>query len=241
MKTKVVIKEGTLFRKIINGLKELITDSAEITFNEKGMYIQTIDPTQVVMIDLYLDHTIFESVTDMKIIINFAKFNDILKLGKNEKIELILDSENSITIKMINDNKRNVKFNMNITNDETEEFHVDELNYDIITCIETNEFQKIVKDLSTFGNQCRITINEEISFSVVSDICKGEILTSGVKKNDHKDKEYSALFNFKYLNIFSKVGLSNEITFKFSKDIPGCYEYNNDNGYLRFYLSEMVE
>lgn len=247
----VIIKEADVFRKIISCLKDLITDSGEFIFDERGLSMQSTDTSKVVMIDILLEQEGFLKyeleTEELKLPLNFVNFNEILKLSKSAQIGMVhkTDSE-KVTLKLTEHNNKKVQFNMNLVTVDKEQLEVGEIDYNVSVYVDASEFQKSIKDLSAFGKKCRMTVTgNELTFSVTGDAGDGEICVTDaeIEYSDTTDesKEFSGIFNVKYLNFFAKAGLSNEIVLKFSDNAPFCFEYQFDHGYARFYLSQIVD
>lgn len=245
----IIINDGDTFRKIINCLKDLITDSGDFIFNSKGISMQSPDTSKVVMIDMLLEQDAFNKFElnneELKVALNFENFSDILKLSKSMNIGMIHKSgDDKLTLKFNESNNKKIQFNMSLSSSDKPELEIPDIDYSVKVFIDSNEFQKTIKDLSSFGKKCNIAVKEkEITFSVKGDAGTGDICITNaeIEYSDVTDKEdeFSADFNIKYLNFFAKASLSNEITLKFAKGFPFCFEYQLDYGFIKFYISQM--
>jgi len=246
----LVIQDADTFRKIINCLKDLITDSGEFVFNSKGISMQSTDTAKVVMIDILLNYDITFNDSENSIILplNFINLNDILKLSKSPQIGIIYKKDSDkLTLKLNEHSAKKVQFNMTLSsNINKENLEVQEIDYNVTVYIDANELQKSIKDLSLFGKKCIITVTgEDVTLSVLGDAGDGEISLSDAdiefKNESDENKTFKGVFNMKYLNFFAKAGLSNEIILKFGNNVPFCFEYQFENGYVKFYLSQMID
>jgi len=249
----IVLKDGDIFRQIINCLKDLITDSGEFVIDRKGISMQSTDTTKVVMIDIFLNQEAFvkyeldPGTEEIKLPLNFVNLHDILKLSKSSQIGIVhkLGSE-KVTLKLTERNNKKVQFNMNLSTVDKEQLEMVEIDYNVKVYLDAHEFQKSIKDLSSFGKKCKISVsNTEVKLAVEGDAGDGEICITDTEieysKTTDENEEFSGLFNTKYLNFFAKTGLSNEIILKFANGIPFCFEYQLEYGHVKFYLSQMNE
>lgn len=244
----VIIKDADVFRRIINCLKDLITDSGELIFESRGIFMKSTDTSKVVMIDIHLEENAFSKYElekeseELKLPLNFINFNDILKLSKSAQIGLVYKPETEkITIKMSETTKKKIQFNMVLSSVDKEELEIGEIIYETKVYIDAIELQKSIKDLSSFGKKCVITVNEnEIMLSVTGDAGTGEICISDIEIETNTNENFTGIFSMKYLNFFAKAGLSNEIVLKFGKNVPFCFEYQLENGYVKFYLAQLI-
>lgn len=248
----ITLKNGDTFRKIINCLKDLITDSGEFLFDHKGISMQSTDTSKVVMIDILLGQESFDvykldsGTKEIKLPFNFINFNDILKLSKSDHIGMIYKKDSDKVTLKLNENNKKVQFNMVLSSVDKEQLEVGEIDYAVSVYIDANELQKSIKDLSSFGKKCTISVDSDnITLSVTGDAGDGEISIPNAEiiYSDPavKNKEFMGVFNTKYLNFFAKAGLSAEIIMKFGVDVPFCFEYQLEHGHVKFYLAQMSE
>lgn len=244
----IIIKDAYTFRQIINSLKDLIVDSGELLLDSRGISMISMDSTKVVLIDMILEQDSFIKYDlvekEIKLGLNFENFNNILKLSKSSNIGISYKpGTEKLTLKLNEHDKKKIQFDMNLSNVDKNELEMQDIDYSVKIYIETSEFQKSIKDLSSFGKKCNIVVNEnDISFTVIGDVGTGEITLSDVEIEYSSDiYEFTGVFNVKYLNLFAKANLSNEIILKFGKGVPLCIEYQLEYGHVRFYLSEMVD
>ena len=248
----IVLKDGDTFRRIVSCLKDLITDSGEFILDSRGISMQSPDTSKAVMIDIILEQDAFlkyeldNEYEELKLPLNFINLNDILKLSKSPQIGMVHKPESDkITLKLTEHNNKKVQFNMNLSTVDKEQLQMVDINYNVKVYVDASEFQKSIKDLSSFGKKCKMTVNSnELILSVVGDVGDGEICVSDIEieysETTDENKEFSGIFNTKYLNFFAKAGLSNEIVLKFANGVPFCFEYQLDYGYVRFYLTQMA-
>ncbi len=244
----VVLKEDSSFRQIITCIKEL-ADSGEFIFNSDGISMLSTCRENVVLIDLILTKDAFDKYkldSESRLAINFENFNNVLKLSKNAKIGLSCKSGiNKVVIKLNEKVDKKIQFDMLLTTIEDSGLDRRKIEHDVEIYIDAVEFQKSIKDLSTFGKKYTISVDLSgcITISVIGDAGTGEITFTDKEVVYPKGDpiEFTGTFNIKYLNLFSKVGLSDEIVLKFGKGVPFCLEYNLKYGHVKFYLSEVSE
>lgn len=247
----IIIKDADTFKKIISCLKDLITDSANIILDSEGLHIQSTDTTNVVMIDLFMNEDAFikyelGNQDEIKLGIDFLNLNDILKLSKSNQICMIYKLESDKLTLKLNENNKKIQFNMSLSNVDKEQLEVQDIKYEASVYCDVNDFQKYVKDISSFGKKCEIKLNKnELILSINGDIGDGYVCIDDLEINYHDSKNeneiYGGMYNIKYLNNIIKTGLSNELIINFAKDIPTCFEYQLEYGHIKFYLSQLVD
>lgn len=250
----IVLKDGDIFRRIISCLKDLITDSGEFVLDSRGISMQSTDTSKVVMIDILLEQDAFlkyeldlDTENELKLPLNFVNFNDILKLSKSTQIGMVHKiGSDKVTLKLNEHNNKKIQFNMNLAVVDKEQLEVGEIDYNVKVYVDASEFQKSIKDLSSFGKKCNMTVTgNELTLSVTGDAGDGEICVTDAEieysEETDENEQFTGVFNVKYLNFFAKAGLSNEIVLKFANGVPFCFEYQLEYGHVKFYLSQMIE
>ncbi|RYG66155.1 hypothetical protein EON64_10400 [archaeon] len=68
---------------------------------------------------------------------------------------------------------------------------IPETEYKCTVRLPSSEFQRIIRDISSFGDTCTISVTKEgIRFSASGDVCNGNIM---LKKNTSVDKDEDAV------------------------------------------------
>jgi proliferating cell nuclear antigen PCNA len=170
-------------------------------------------------------------------------------MGKSDIISL--EKKDDSLLMKTTDNGKRISVKMALVESELEQSlnnnPFENIVYDTVVYIDCSEFQKSIKDLSHFGEKCLISIGEDIViFKSHGKKGSGEIVINDVEiehertngeRTNREEPDY--LFSIKYLNIFSKAGLNNEIIMRLSKGNPLCFEYQLESGSLRFYMPEL--
>jgi len=246
---EIVINDGQLFRKIVSCIKDL-TNVSEFTFDQKGISIQAIDLAHICLIDGLLHVSSFEKMKfqnpdiPIKLGFNFENLNNILKLSKTQTIGITYTKESDKMQFNLSENiKKKINFEMTLTEVEQEPLEVTELTHSFIVYLSTEEFQRSMKDLSAFGDTCNIIVtNDNITFIVTGEAGTGKICMDDVEiENIDDTKEIKIAFKIKYLSMFAKANLADEVVLKFSNVSPFCCEYKLDDSHLRFYLAQIMD
>jgi proliferating cell nuclear antigen len=241
----IIINDGVYFRKLVSSIKEL-TNSTEFLFNEKGISVQAMDIAHICVIDVLIPKETCDKYIIKKPIrlgFNFDNLNNILKLSKTSAIKITYEEGSDKILFNVSDNiHKKIEFEMTLMNVEQDLVEITELEYGITVYLETSEFQKSIKDLASFGDKCTIfTTPDDIIFKVSGEAGTGKISIDDaeIEFNDTDKKEISLTFATKYLAIFAKANLSNEVTLKFSDTNPFCCEYTLDHGHVKFFLGQI--
>lgn len=248
----IAISNGNEFRRIINCLKELITDGGTFKFDSTGMSMCSQDTAKVVLIDILFEPEsflkyVFE-VQDQELVLsfNFEHFHNAMKITKSNRIGMIYRPKKndilSLNLSEVGD-KKNYKFDMKLVNSEKPEMENREFEYDHIVYAEVNEFQQIIKNVSSFGERTKFVVTKN-SMSIIVDGSTGtcDINCSDLEIVSVPDAvDYEGNFNIKYLIMFIKAAVSGEFALKFKKGVPFCFEHKLEHGHARFYICETTK
>jgi len=245
---EINIEEAVFFRKLISSIKDL-SESIEIIFNKKGLYIQEMDSTNACLISVILTDKFFSSfelTIPCVIGVNINSLNQILKIGKTNSNISMAYTENSDKLSInISETGCNTDFEMNLISIEKDSLEIESIDYDYTIYIDTKNFQSIIKNLNNFGDKCVITIDKNtIKFVVSGDIGTGKIELDNLEIECSETCEdfISYAINFKFLAIFAKAGLNDIVTLKMGKGAPFCCEYNLDeDGSISLFIAQMIE
>mmetsp|Transcript_32345 Transcript_32345/g.52272 ORF Transcript_32345/g.52272 Transcript_32345/m.52272 type:complete len:264 (-) Transcript_32345:143-934(-) len=249
--------QGSLLKKILEAMKELITDT-NIDCTNSGMSLQAMDQSHVSLVNLLLkmegfDH--YRCDRNISLGLSLVNLSKILKCAGNDDVITMKCEDSGDTIQFVfesNDDKVS-NFELKLMDIDSEQLGIPDTKYHAIVKMPSTEFQKICKDLTSFGDSVNISVTKEgVKFSATGDIGTGNIMC---RKNDSSDKKeeervevemqepVSLNFALRYLNNFCKAtSLSPSVLLNLSADVPLCVEYKiNDMGYIRYYLAPKID
>ena len=202
----------------------------------------------------------------------------ILKCASNEDIITIKAQDNADTVtfvfespeqdkvsdyemKLMNLDQEHLGIPVNINFPDKQKKKV-EINFFFIVIQETdyactirlpsNEFARICRDLSQFGESMVISCTKEgVKFSATGDIGTGNIKLAQSAKVDKEEEAVviemqepvTLTFACRYLNSFTKAtSLSKSVQLSMSPEVPLVVEYKiEDIGHVRYYLAPKIE
>lgn len=248
--------DGQIFKKIVDALKELVNE-ANFDCNAAGISLQAMDTTHVALASLLLRQDGFENYRCDRNIPLGINLNSLVKVLKsantNDSITFRAeDSGDSLGLTFESPNGERVcDYELKLMALDTEHLGIPEQPYDAMVGLGTNEFSKIIRDLSALDESCEIVINEDnVRFTAKGEIGSGSIC---VRARDAVDKEDQAVnisaqrkvytkLSLKFLTIISKASpLAERVVIGITEDQPVSIEYKiGDIGYLRYYLAPKV-
>merc|ERR1712093_810531 len=186
----------------------------------------------------------------MSIGMNLASLSKILKCANNDDVITIKAEVDTFMFESPNQEKIS-DFELKLMVIDSEHLGIPDTDYCAEVTMPAGEFQKITRDLTTFGDTATIAATKEgVKFSVTGDIGTGNVT---VRQNAAVEKEQQTLielqepvsltFALRYLNFFTKATpMSESVTLSLSKEVPLAVEYAvGDMGHLRYYLAPKVD
>jgi proliferating cell nuclear antigen len=260
---EALISEGGIFKKIMDSIKELVTD-ANFDCSSTGITLQAMDSSHVSLVALSLksdgfDHFRADRTTSLGI--NLASLSKVLKCAGNDDAITLKAEDSPDHISFMFESKKQTRishFNLKLIDIDSEHLGIPETEYKTIIKMPSAEFQRIVRELQTIGDTVNISATKEgVKFAVNGDSGSGTIVCKQGTASDEKEEEsvqikmeeeVSLTFAVRYLNSFAKATpLSSVVTLKMSADVPLVVEYAISNteekemGHIRFYLAPKIE
>merc|ERR1711934_691514 len=231
--------QGNLLKKVLESLKDLLTE-ATWDCADTGIQLQAMDNSHVSLVSVNLRADGFDkfrcdrqlsmgmNLTSMSKILRCAAANDIITIKAQ-------DQADTVTFMFESPNQEKVAdYEMKLMNLDQEHLGIPETDYAAVIKLPSSEFQRIIKDLSQFG----------------------EIVTGNIKlaQTANVDKEEEAVtidmqepvtltFPCRYLNMFTKAScLAPQVSLSMSPEVPLVVEYKiGDIGHIRYYLAPKIE
>ena len=179
----------------------------------------------------------------------------ILRCAANDDIITIKAQDQADTVNFMFESPNQEKvsdYEMKLMNLDQEHLGIPETDYAAVIKMPAAEFQRVIKDLSQFGESVVISCTKEgVKFSAAGDIGVGNIKlaqTANVDKEEEAvtidmQEPVTLTFACRYLNMFTKASvLAPQVTLSMSPEVPLVVEYKiGDIGHIRYYLAPKIE
>ena len=142
---------------------------------------------------------------------------------------------------------------MKLIESDEEKYDIPEMNYVNEVNLPSSRFERVMKDISQFGEYVEIAWKKDgITFSVTGDFGTGSIklaptstlVTKEVAVTVECQEPIARKFACRYLNMFTKAScLSPQVILSIGPTTPLCVEYKNEDiGHIRYLLApKMVD
>merc|ERR1719270_1193280 len=103
---------------------------------------------------------------------------------------------------------------------DQEHLGIPETDYSAVIKMPSGEFQRVVRDLSQFGESVVISCTKEgVKFSAAGDIGTGNIKLAQTANVDKEEEAVTLTFACRYLNMFTKAScLASQVSLSMSPD-----------------------
>jgi proliferating cell nuclear antigen PCNA len=236
----ITSKNITLFKKSLESISGLIQET-NVRFKDEGIYIKSIDKTQIILVDFFMPKAIFDnySVDPSLIGLNIFELNNMISRSfESDKLKLEL-GDNQLDISLTGTLNR--KFNLSYIDVLDQEVNVPEMKYSTEIVLKAYLLKEILKDVSLISSTLTFKVIDD-KFIVEAIGEKGKIETNIPKIKLKSKKNIFLKFSLSYLkNILKSIDNDTEITLRLEEDAPLYIEYYIDNLVLiKIYLSSML-
>lgn len=254
---KATLNQASVFKRIVDGLKELI-NNINLEANSEGLNLQAMDSAHVCLVWLKLNESGFaeyrcDKTTNLGL--SLQDLSKVLKLaGNDDEMSLTSDiNSSSLTIKFVNKKtERSSEFQLNLINLEVDSLGIPSCEYPSSITMNSSEFFKTCKEISTLSETLNINITDKnmATFNYEGKLGNGKTIlktnkdekgenTVLIKCNESVNKRYG----LSYINNFSKASsLSNLVEVNFSENFPMKIHLDIDElGFIEFYLAPKLD
>ena len=249
--------QGSLLKKVIEATKDLISD-ANWDCSSTGISMQSMDASHVSLIHLELNAEGFDPFRCDKNIslgLSLVNLSKVIKCAGGDDTVTLRASDNTDNITLLFESpnqERTSQFELRLMDIDSERVGIPEQTYDAVVKMPAAELQRIIRDLSQFGDSTLIACTKEgVQFSASGDLGTAKVSLRQNTTADKPEQEVSIelqepvslTFASRYLTFFTKATpLSASVTLSLKNGAPLVCEYKiEDFGFIRYYLAPKIE
>ena len=249
-------KKVQIFADIFRNLKNILTD-VNISFSEIGLYIQGMDVTHALLVELKIKKEWFDNYNVTKNItmgINCETFFKILNCLKDDQnIKLNFDEDDDkLSISFSEGESISKDFELNLMEIDAELMDIPEKEYQMDICLKSQEFTDLIKELTIFNDI--VTINcDDNSMKMIAtgtlgkmkvEIKDEDVIEYAIEEDTNLELNFALNFLAKICH-FNK--LNTDLYFHCSDDTPLKIHYSLDDktssesqSYCRFFIAPKI-
>jgi proliferating cell nuclear antigen len=234
------------FRTLMTALKDILVET-NITFQQDGMRIISMDKSHTTLIHLHLRAENFEHYycKHPKIVIGvhmFHLFKLINSIDNDDTLTIYIEDQhysdgvvNYLGLRFENGDIKQCKTQLlRLIEPDNEEYEMPEITFSSIINLPSSDFQKIIRDMTSLGDRIEIKcVGDELIFGLTGPFATVQIRRSECDGNlDYLQKQDSTKviqgeFSLKNLGYVIKcTNLCNSIELMLENDIPMVIKYN---------------
>mmetsp|Transcript_28984 Transcript_28984/g.63812 ORF Transcript_28984/g.63812 Transcript_28984/m.63812 type:complete len:261 (+) Transcript_28984:32-814(+) len=253
------LQQGVLLKRVVDAIKDLCKD-VNFDCDDSGLSLQAMDSAHVSLVSFQLKASAFQHFKcdrPRSLGIAVETLAKIFKIcGSEDFVTMKAEDEGDVLLFTFEDTKSDKMsdFELKLMDIESEHLGIPEQEYKCTIKMPSSELQKVLRDLSQFGETIAISVTKEgIRFSVQGDTGTANVLLKQRTNTDKPDEQIKIQmteavelsFALRYLNLFAKATpLCDQVTMRISPDVPLTVEYglgSEDSGHLRFYLAPKID
>merc|ERR1711937_839037 len=209
--------------------------------SDTGIQLQAMDNSHVSLVSVSLRSDGFDKFRcdrQLSMGMNLTSMSKILRCAANDDIITIKAQDQADTVTFMFESPNQEKmadYEMKLMNLDQEHLGIPETDYAAVIKMPSSEFQRVIKDLSQFGESVVISCTKEgAKFSAAGYIGVGNI---------EMQEPVTLTFACRYLNMFTKATcLAPQVSLSMSPEVPLVVEYRiGDIGHIRYYLAPKIE
>ena len=252
-----------------NKCKEFVTifqniksfcESFNIMINEEHFYIQALDSSHILVLEIQLKKDWFNSYTinnNITLGINSAILNKVISMWSsnlNIKFDIENTDDDKLNISFENmlekevDNEYSKYFQIPLVDIESDHLNIPDTEYTADIIVHSAKFKKIIDEISTIGDNIQFTCNENIIRVDTTSLEGSMCLNINIDEENEEyaieeNTEVKCSFKIKYIkNIVVFCKLSQKVSLHISNDIPIQILYNlSDSSFVRFFLAPQID
>lgn len=236
----IELKEGAFFKSAVESISSFIPEG-NFRFSDKGISFRAIDPSQVVLVDYFVDKKHFDKyvIEPSFVGVDIVELNKILQRAMPQD-KLLLDvSDSEMKLKFESDLRRS--FRLPLIDVSDDEVKVPAIEYEAKVEVNSGAFREVLKDASLFGSSIVLKIFDG-KFFVETKGAPG-VMESEATKVSHvfAKKDVTAKFSLNFLhNIVKQADSSKPVVIELRNDAAMRVSYNVGPGKIVFYLAHMI-
>jgi len=248
---------GGLLKKVVEPMKDIIRQGTW-DCTDAGIKLQAMDSANVCLVAVNLKSEGFDRYKCDRAVslgVDMESMSKVLRCAsKDDIITLSTQGPSPDTVKFTfetADLDRVSEYDMKLMNIQDDTLDIPETEYKATVELPSHDLQRIIRDLSQFGDTISISaLKDKVQFSTSGSLGSGNIKLSQTS-SEAEDKSVtidinepvSAQFSVKYLNLFLKAAsVSTRLKLSFSDDVPLMMEFRlGQLGNLKYYLAPKIE
>lgn len=237
----IKLKNVSFLKSSIEAISSFIPEG-NFRFNDNGIHFRATDPSQVVLVDYFIDKSSFDhfNAEPAFVGLNLFELNKIVSRALPNDTASISLSDSEMVIGFSGDFERSFKLPLIDVSDE--EPKLPNTNYDASVQINAKVFKELLKDASLFSSSIVLKATGD-KFFVESSGSSGTLNASSQAKavNVKSKKDVVSKYSLNYLqNIVREADPDSTVLVELKSDSPMRVSFLIGKSEIKFYLAHML-
>jgi len=239
---QIELKKTAFFQQAIGAISSFINEG-NFRFNNQGLFFKAIDPSQVALVDYFVDKKLFDKfeVEPSFVGLDLIEFNKILQRAlPNDSLSMAL-TDSELAIKLEGDLIRS--FHLPLIDINEEEINIPKPIFEAVVQVNGRTFKEILKDAALFGSSVVFKVKNN-SFQVEAKGNNGILRTVAKEAklvSVKSSSDITAKYSLNFLqSIVKEADNEKKISLELKSDAPMKISYNVGDTTIQFYLAHMI-
>ncbi|MBN2517497.1 MAG: proliferating cell nuclear antigen (pcna) [Candidatus Altiarchaeota archaeon] len=240
---KLTISDANAWKRSVDAIAALI-DEGTFEFEEKGMALKAMDPSQIAMVDFEMPKGAFKdysSSAKQSMGIDFSELSRVMRRARAEDVIKMELKGNKLDVHF--DGKTSRKFVLPLI-DATAHPNKPKIEFDALVKISANDLKEVLADVELVSNYVVLDAAEkELVITSESESGKAEIKFPQKALMELKVKAASrAMFPLEYLkNMTRNTDVTTVVNLSIKKDAPLMLDYAIGESKITYFLAPRIE
>jgi proliferating cell nuclear antigen len=236
----IELKKMEFLKNALEAISAFIPEG-NFRFSDDGVYFKAIDPSQVLLVDYFIDKKLFDKydIETNFVGIDLIEFNKILQRAMpQDKLSIdLIDSE--MKIKLESELKRS--FRLPLIDVSEGEIKAPEVKYDAKIIIGSVSLKEMLRDAALFGSSVVLKLKDR-KFFVEARGSQGTMDSEATSVSKiEASANVTCKFSLNFLhNIIKEADQGTKVTIELKPDSPMKVSYNIGESKITFYLAHMI-
>ena len=237
----IELSKVEFWKRAIEAISSFIPEG-NFRFSDKGIYFKAIDPSQIVLVDYFVEKKLFDKydVEPNFVGIDLVEFNKLMQRAMPaDKLSMgVSDAE--MKVKLESDLKRN--FKLPLIDVSEDEIKVPDIKYEAKVEISAYSLKELLRDATLFGSSVVLKIKDG-KFVVEARGSQGTMESEAMEKVAKvvTKKDVTAKFSLNFLqNIVKEADNEKIVTIELKSDAAMRVSFQVGNSDIVFYLAHMI-
>jgi proliferating cell nuclear antigen len=237
----IELSKVEFWKRAIEAISSFIPEG-NFRFSDKGIYFKAIDPSQIVLVDYFVEKKLFDkyNIEPNFVGIDLVEFNKLMqRVMPSDK--LLMDvSDAEMKIKLESDLKRN--FKLPLIDVSEDEIKIPDIKYESKVEISAFSLKELLRDATLFGSSVVLKIKDG-KFIVEARGSQGTMESEALNKvaKVETKKDVTAKFSLNFLqNIVKEADNEKIIKIELKSDAAMKVSFKIGDSDIVFYLAHMI-